>query len=122
MASRVLRSSFWVSTVAAAALASLPACDDSSADAGPAVVASAHAAATAEPATKKKRAVDPAALYDPPTADVAPPKVSGKRQSAPDFPDVVLTDQDGNEVRFYEELVKGKIVFINFMYATCTGT
>lgn len=37
------------------------------------------------------------------------------------FPDVVLRTQDGKKVRFYDDLIKGKIVTINFIYATCEG-
>lgn len=35
------------------------------------------------------------------------------------FPDVVLRDQENQEVRLYEDLIKDKIVLINFFYATC---
>ncbi len=35
------------------------------------------------------------------------------------LPDVTLTTQDNKEVRFYEDLIKGKLVVINFMYTTC---
>ena len=35
------------------------------------------------------------------------------------FPNVVLKAHDGRNVRFYDDLLKGKIVLINFMYATC---
>ncbi len=35
------------------------------------------------------------------------------------FPDVVLKTHEGKNVRFYDDLLKGKIVLINFMYATC---
>jgi len=35
------------------------------------------------------------------------------------FPNVTLTTQDDKEVRFYDDLIKGKIVVINFMYTTC---
>jgi protein SCO1/2 len=38
------------------------------------------------------------------------------------FPDVVLQTHDGRSVRFYDDLVKGKKVIINFTYTTCTGT
>lgn len=38
------------------------------------------------------------------------------------FHDIVLTDEDGQRVRLFDDLVKGKIVVINFMYASCTGT
>jgi len=36
------------------------------------------------------------------------------------FPNVVLRTHEGKTVRFYDDLLKGKIVLINFMYATCT--
>jgi protein SCO1/2 len=35
------------------------------------------------------------------------------------FPNVVLTDQDGKKHRFYDDLLKGKIVTINFIYTNC---
>ena len=35
------------------------------------------------------------------------------------FPNVTLTTQDGAPVRFYDDLVKGKIVAINLIYTTC---
>src|SRR5262245_26265203 len=35
------------------------------------------------------------------------------------FPDVVLITHEGKQVRFYEDLIKGKIVAINFMYTRC---
>jgi protein SCO1/2 len=37
------------------------------------------------------------------------------------FPNVVLTTHEGKKVRFYDDLVKDKIVIINMMYATCEG-
>jgi len=33
----------------------------------------------------------------------------------------VLTNQDGQQFKFYDDLVKGKIVVINMMYANCQG-
>jgi len=35
------------------------------------------------------------------------------------FPNVVLTTQDGARVRFYDDVIKGKIVAINLIYTTC---
>lgn len=35
------------------------------------------------------------------------------------FPNVVLKTHEGRNVRFYDDLLKGKIVLINFMYASC---
>ena len=36
------------------------------------------------------------------------------------FPDVELQTHDGRTVRFYEDLIAGKIVALNFMYVGCT--
>src|SRR5262245_9325750 len=36
------------------------------------------------------------------------------------FPDVPLTTQDGRTVRFYRDLLRDKVVMINFMYTHCT--
>src|SRR3954447_20182408 len=35
------------------------------------------------------------------------------------FPNVTLTTQDGAPVRFYDDVIKGKIVAINLIYTTC---
>jgi protein SCO1 len=34
---------------------------------------------------------------------------------------VRVQTQDGNRVRFYDDLVKGQVVLINFMFTTCTS-
>jgi len=36
------------------------------------------------------------------------------------FTDTKLMDQDGREVRFYTDALRGKIVLISFIYTTCT--
>src|SRR5947207_1702490 len=36
------------------------------------------------------------------------------------IPDVELLDQDGRKVRFYTDLVKGKVVAVQFIFTTCT--
>lgn len=41
-------------------------------------------------------------------------------QTKPSIPDLMLFDQDGGKVRFYSDLVKGKVVAINFIFTTCT--
>ena len=38
------------------------------------------------------------------------------------FPDVTLTTHEGRPVQFYPDLIRGKVVMINFMYATCTDS
>jgi len=35
------------------------------------------------------------------------------------FPDVVLTTQENKQVHLYDDLVKDKVMVINFMYASC---
>lgn len=35
------------------------------------------------------------------------------------FPDVTLVNQDGKKLRFYDDMVRDKVVMINFMFATC---
>lgn len=35
------------------------------------------------------------------------------------FPNVVLTNQDNKQLRFYDDLLKGKIVVIQFMFSNC---
>src|SRR5947209_7585986 len=38
----------------------------------------------------------------------------------PSIPDVALQDQNGRTVHFYSDLVKGKVVAINFIFTSCT--
>jgi protein SCO1 len=42
------------------------------------------------------------------------------RWGADYFPNVTLTTADGTTVRFYDDLIKGKLVAINLIYTTCT--
>jgi protein SCO1/2 len=37
------------------------------------------------------------------------------------FPNLLLTTHEGKKVRFYDDLIKDKIVIINFMYVKCEG-
>jgi cytochrome oxidase Cu insertion factor (SCO1/SenC/PrrC family) len=37
-----------------------------------------------------------------------------------DIPDVSLVDQEGRPVHFYSDLVRGKVVMINFIFTSCT--
>src|SRR3569833_736570 len=43
----------------------------------------------------------------------------GARPRTDHFPNVTLTTQDGKTVRNYDDLFKGKIVAINFIYSHC---
>lgn len=44
---------------------------------------------------------------------------AGSRWGGDYFPNVPLVTQDGQSVRFYDDLIKGKVVAINFIYTAC---
>jgi protein SCO1/2 len=44
------------------------------------------------------------------------------RWGADYFPNVPLVTQDGQEVRFFDDLLKDKVVVINFIYTSCPDT
>jgi protein SCO1/2 len=48
-------------------------------------------------------------------------KTPREKLAARSFPNVVLTTHEGRKVRFYDDLVRDKIVLINFMYVRCEG-
>ena len=47
------------------------------------------------------------------------PVMAESRWGSNYFPNVELTDQDGNKVKFYDDLLKGKIVAIELFYTHC---
>lgn len=51
------------------------------------------------------------------------PRVTSSREAIRSryFPDVVLRTHRNQRVRFYDDLIKDKVVLINFMYAHCEG-
>lgn len=51
-----------------------------------------------------------------PAKEAAPEKQPSAKLT---IPDVTLLDQSGREVRFYTDLVKGKVVVINFIFTSC---
>jgi cytochrome oxidase Cu insertion factor (SCO1/SenC/PrrC family) len=38
------------------------------------------------------------------------------------FPNVTLVDQDGKPARFYDDLIKGKVVLVNFIFTGCAAS
>lgn len=46
----------------------------------------------------------------------------GSRWGADYFSNVLLVNQDGKSVRFFDDLIKDKVVIINFMYTSCEDT
>jgi protein SCO1/2 len=57
----------------------------------------------------------------PATGPFAPPVSGREMMRRRYFPDVVLTDHEGRRVRFYEDLLRDRIVVLNLMYANCQG-
>lgn len=53
------------------------------------------------------------------TAGAAFAATAGSPWGAGYFPNVPLVTQDGKTVRFYEDLMKGRKVLINFVYSSC---
>ncbi|HEX8687515.1 MAG TPA: SCO family protein, partial [Pyrinomonadaceae bacterium] len=81
------------------------------------------------PASAILKVIDEAAAAKPaaapaPAGEKLPVAASGKttaEASAAYFPNHVLLTQDNQPVRFYDDVLKGKVVLINFMFTTCTG-
>jgi len=48
------------------------------------------------------------------------PRRLDEREQRRYFTDTNLLDQDGREVRFYSDVLRGKIVLISFVYTSCT--
>lgn len=48
-------------------------------------------------------------------------KTQRERLAERSFPNVTLTTHEGKKVKFYDDLLKDKIVIINFMYVKCEG-
>lgn len=46
---------------------------------------------------------------------------AGTEETQSAIPDTIVYDQDGKRLNFYNDLVKGRTVVINFVFTTCTG-
>jgi protein SCO1/2 len=57
-----------------------------------------------------------------PVPEPGSPEVADAPEWRGRFPNVPLRTHDGRTVRFYDDLVRGRIVTINFMYVECEGT
>jgi protein SCO1/2 len=67
------------------------------------------------------RAQEPAVAAAPEAA-IKVPEIAAQKLPNPfagRFPNVVLKTHEGKNVRFYDDLLKGKVVLLNFFYATC---
>ena len=77
-------------------------------------VADCHKVAPAEPASTRAR---PPAASAPRSA--ASERVAGRTKHSDRFPNVSLLTQHEESVQFYDDLVRDRVVIVNFMYATC---
>jgi protein SCO1/2 len=68
-------------------------------------------------------AVTPATVKKHAAASKTTPKSTPQpRSAAADYnPNVLLRTQDDRPVHFYDDIIKGKVVLINFMFTTCTS-
>jgi protein SCO1/2 len=55
-------------------------------------------------------------------AEQAQPQTAEQPPAQKYFTDVSLTNQDGDAMRLYSDLLKGKVVVIDFFFATCQGS
>jgi protein SCO1/2 len=53
-------------------------------------------------------------------AKPAPPPTGSEPAHKLEIPDEQLVDQDGKPVRLYSDLMKGRVVAVNFVFTTCT--
>jgi cytochrome oxidase Cu insertion factor (SCO1/SenC/PrrC family) len=61
------------------------------------------------------------ALCSVDVAEAQPPQAASQpRWHGEYFPNIVLQDQDGRSVRFYDDLIRDKVVAINFIFTACT--
>ena len=60
-----------------------------------------------------------AALAVAAVAAPAPSEAQGRRWGDGYFPNLPVVTQDGKTLRFYDDVLKGKIVIVNFMYTNC---
>src|SRR5688572_32895310 len=49
-------------------------------------------------------------------------EVRAQQVSRASIPDVLVQDHQGRKVRFYSDLIKDKVVVLNFFYTSCTYT
>lgn len=63
---------------------------------------------------------DPACHEGDAAQAAAPAPAAPQRLRALNIPDSRVFDQDGRGLRFYTDLVQGKVVIMNFIFTTCT--
>jgi protein SCO1/2 len=68
----------------------------------------------------------PSGAQDKPSSATEAAKPADPQEKTPPaqkyFTDVLLTNQDGQQMRLYSDLLKGKVVVINVFFSTCHGS
>ena len=86
------------------------------------VAGSAPAATLADTLSALAEEKTPTAASPAPAPEPAATPAAGASTAAGRyFPDVPLIDQDGKSLRFYTDLLKGRVVVINTIFADCGG-
>jgi protein SCO1/2 len=75
----------------------------------------------AAPAQEHGHHHHPAPAPAPDQSPARPALPAPERIEGLTIPDVPLLDQDGRQVRFYSDLIKGRVVAINFVFTSCTA-
>jgi protein SCO1 len=81
---------------------------------------SAAGSAAEERQVEKRVAVEPNGKGESPGVEGNKAKTPGEK-AASYFPNTTLLTQDNKPVHFFDDLLKGKTVLINFMFTTCAG-
>ena len=79
--------------------------------------AAAAASQNSPPAVEAPKPVVPQAQSA--TASETPNKAPSNRWGANYFPNVPVIDQNGRTLNFYDDVIKGKIVVVSFIYTSC---
>ena len=61
------------------------------------------------------------ATAEKPSAPAETKPTDSNSVSSPRLSDVIVQDQNGKTLNFYTDLVKGKVVAVNFIFTTCTA-
>ena len=56
-----------------------------------------------------------------PALAMTAPRAASAESGAGYFPNTLVQTHDGRKLRFYDDVLRGKIVVLNMMYAVCTG-
>ena len=118
---------YWTRTYGLAPVSTLVKVITDAATKTEAAAASAQVPLPGAVATAGERQVQKRVAVETPAKDPSQPTGEVNKAKTPTetaasyFPNTVLLTQDGTPVHFFDDMLKGKVVLINFMFTTCTG-